>query len=165
MPRVHVDMSMHAFVTIVIPILGRPGPAVVGARPRRPPTAAASASAQPAARSNEARGSSVAPVTTLEARVGRARDVCESHIELRTRELVQAAVDEYLSDRIDEDELRQRKHAAHGQASAEHVALVYALDEAYGAYATAVKAREEATATEEAAAKKVEEALRAFESS
>ena len=131
----------------------------------RPPTAAASASAQPAARSNEARGSSVAPVTTLEARVGRARDVCESHIELRTRELVQAAVDEYLSDRIDEDELRQRKHAAHGQASAEHVALVYALDEAYGAYATAVKAREEATATEEAAAKKVEEALRAFESS
>ena len=48
---------------------------------------------------------------------------CASLIDAKYRTLAQAAVDEYLADKIDEDELKRRKKAAREQARAEHAPL------------------------------------------
>ena len=118
------------------------------------------------------------PTSTIEGRVASARSACDSAIDNRARELAQAAIDDYFSDKIDETELNRRKRAARKEASAELSAMdVAALQKAHGAYEAAKAARlaaEQALATAELAlttavdfeaeaATRVDEVLRVIE--
>lgn len=98
----------------------------------------------------------------LEARVAKARTVCDTAVDERAREVVQAAIDDYFDDKIDEEELKRRKQAARQTASAEHDALSL-LEGAYGAYTAATAARSAALKAEDEAADILDEALRAIE--
>ena len=107
--------------------------------------------------------------TALEARVADARSLCDDTIDKRARVLIESAVGEWMTDKIDDVELKRRKKAAREQAAAEHEALS-ALDKAYGAYTAATAARlvaekalETAFKAEDEAANKVEEAVQAIE--
>jgi len=108
--------------------------------------------------------------TTLEARVATARAKCTAAIDMRARELAQAAVDEYMSDQIDEEELKQRKEGAHAIASAGQRDALALLDKASGAYSVAKAARvaaaealARAIQAENEVSAKVDEALRVIE--
>jgi len=100
--------------------------------------------------------------------------VRDATVEQRARELAQAALEDYFSDRIDEQELQRRKHAARNQALAERAAIEEAarelLEEARRVHASAMserkaveKALQVAVKAEAVAAQKMEEALRAIE--
>ena len=107
--------------------------------------------------------------TPLDTRVAEARATFDATIAERIEALTLAAFKEYAADKIDEDELKRRKKAARGWASAEHLPLA-TLDAAYGSYMAATGARvaaeralESAIKVEGAATERVEEALRAIE--
>jgi len=98
----------------------------------------------------------------LERRVIKARYVCDRIIEQYTSQLVQAAIDDYFADKIDEEELRCRKQSAREMASTHHDALAL-LDKTYGAYVAATAARSAAEHCEDEAADKVDEVLQMIE--
>ena len=107
--------------------------------------------------------------TALETRVAEARSLCDATIDKRAHVLTAPAFEDYMSDKIDEDELKRRKKAAREQAAAEHESLS-TLDKAYGAYTAATAARvaaekalESALEDEDEAAEKVEEAVLAIQ--
>ena len=90
-------------------------------------------------------------------------------VEKRVQEIMKRHFDEWASDKIDTAELERRKASAPKQAAAELQSCT-ALDEAFDAYAEAVRVREmaweqygKAAGFEEAAAKKVLKELAALE--
>ena len=100
----------------------------------------------------------------LQTRVATARSVCSAAVDKRLRELAQPAVDDYLSDKIDEAELARRKAAARAKAEAEDEPLCN-LDAAFAKYTSAVASRvagEEAVAPLLAAEDAAEAELRAI---
>jgi hypothetical protein len=117
-----------------------------------------------------------APAATLEMRVARARflglgasGASDAMVVERAKALTQPAMDAYLADVIDEDDLKRRKVAAREQAVAELDALG-PVDEAYAAFESASAARMEAEQRfaiamkeEGTAAAEVDKALRAIE--
>lgn len=69
----------------------------------------------------------------LSARIANARSLCDSDVDAEYRELIKPAVEDYLRDTIDKDELDRRKMAARETAAAKHPPLV-TLNQAYKEY-------------------------------
>eukprot|EP00316_Scyphosphaera_apsteinii_P005159 CAMPEP_0119338844 /NCGR_PEP_ID=MMETSP1333-20130426/97025_1 /TAXON_ID=418940 /ORGANISM="Scyphosphaera apsteinii, Strain RCC1455" /LENGTH=282 /DNA_ID=CAMNT_0007350251 /DNA_START=41 /DNA_END=889 /DNA_ORIENTATION=- len=107
----------------------------------------------------------------LEMRVAKARSACHAKIDAHARELGQRAMEDFWEDKIDANELDQRKKEARETATAEHTSLNQ-LDQAFAVFNEAVASRVKAeqqldiamgevdtTVTAEEAAEKAVESL------
>ena len=79
------------------------------------------------------------------ARMAKARSVCTAAVDAKARKLMQSAMDDFMSDKIDGATLEQRKAAARQQAVAEYAPLT-TLDAAYDAHVSAEEKVKEARA-------------------
>ena len=79
----------------------------------------------------------------LEERVAKARSTTDSAIEKKAKEVAQPAFNDYMSDKIDEAELKCRKVEARVRATLEHKQR-HTLDKAYDAFLSAGRSRERA---------------------
>tara|TARA_B110001452_G_scaffold91009_1_gene74950 strand:+ start:268 stop:1098 length:831 start_codon:yes stop_codon:yes gene_type:complete len=82
----------------------------------------------------------------LEERVAKARSTTDIAIEKKAKEVAQPAFNDYMSDKIDEAELKHRKVEARLRATVEHKQR-HALDKAYDAFLSAGRSRQRAWTT------------------
>lgn len=129
------------------------------------PAAPAAAAQSPAASASapSASASATSAQAAFEARVAEARAMCDTTINLSAKQLAQAAMEDYFSGRINEEELRRRKDAISMAEPSPQQAALADLETAYAAYVNAAGAAEDAAAWANEAAGRVDAALRAIE--
>ena len=96
---------------------------------------------------------------SIETRVMMARSTCRAASDAAYRALIQQALDCYMADEIDEEELKRQKQAARREVNAGPGGILAALEATYEEYEAAVARRTAAEAMEGEAAARLEAAL------